>query len=321
MTSGDISQIVATTGMMADTGRRLPLGLVLPMMFGIFQKHGTPPPSNVDKWTRRVIRPVNDKLKHTAPPTPRNILVQIYEQWYRLPQIFRFFVGGNLGNLAFFYTELFLFDYLSTNPYNLFSLEFLDQYLAGLSFFTAYLLQIITTHLLFAFLVYGLGTINTPEKYFKTLWGQFRVYALSLVGSTALNTYLINTVGVDKTYAFFGTMATFACINYFLISWMVERAVRSAEIHEVLVKENTKLATHVKRRVKRAVSRCFNAADVARGGASSVEHVRFSSPAFLASRKGACYNSVEDGNGSIRDFVVNSGEPISVELVHKRKRE
>jgi hypothetical protein len=104
--------------------------------------------------------------------------------------------------------------------------EFLDTYQAGLSFFSAYLLQIVSTHLLFAMLVYGVHTVDTPEKYFKTLWGQFRIYAASLVGSTILNTYLIGT-GVDKTVSFFATMIVFACFNYFLVCWAVDRALES----------------------------------------------------------------------------------------------
>jgi hypothetical protein len=107
----------------------------------------------------------------------------------------------------------------------------LEYGLAATSFGVAYLLQIVTTHLLFAVLVYGLNTINTPEKYFKTLWGQFRVYFVSLIGSTALNSYLIHRHGVDRTMAFFGTMTVSACINYVLISWIVKRAVQSAEHH------------------------------------------------------------------------------------------
>jgi hypothetical protein len=168
------------------------------------------------------------KKQSPSPPPRPNIFVMLYHLWFRLPQIFRFFVAGNLGNIGFFYTEQLLFDYLSTNPHGMFSLEFLDNYLAGVSFFTAYSLQIVTTHLLFALLVYGLSTVDTPEKYLKTLSGQFRVYFISLVGSTILNTHLIGR-GVDKTVAFFGTMAVFACINYVLISWIVRRAVASSD--------------------------------------------------------------------------------------------
>ncbi|KAG7369655.1 hypothetical protein IV203_027401 [Nitzschia inconspicua] len=179
------------------------------------------------------------KLQKVSPPPPPpkrpNLLIQLYHVWFQLPQIFRFFVGGNLGNLSFFYTEQCLFEWLSTNPYGWFSLEFLDTYLAGMSFFVAYILQIVTTHLLFAFLVYGLSTIDSVEKYCKTLWGQFRVYFVSLIGSTILNTHLINQ-GVDKTLSFFGTMGLFACINYVLISKSVQRAVESSEHKQEQIK-------------------------------------------------------------------------------------
>jgi hypothetical protein len=199
--------------------------------------------------------PWKTKLQSSQSPAPahysnKNILWILYRAWFHLPQIFRFFVGGNLGNIAFFYTEQFLFDYLSTNPYQLFSLEFLEYGLAGMSFGVAYLLQIVTTHFLFALLVYGLDSIRTPEKYLKTLWGQFRVYFVSLIGSTCLNSYLIHQLGVDKTVAFFGTMAVFACINYVLISWIVKRAVQSAEQHSNLVGANQNYNTkHIQGRL------------------------------------------------------------------------
>ncbi len=205
-------------------------GVISSLVLGILQKKVVLTPRKdqlVSRWSKKLISSLETMKRKPAPTPPKNVLLRLYNMWYCLPQVFRFFVGGNLGNISFFYTEQFLFKYLSTNPYALFSLEFLESILPGLSFFTAYLMQIVTTHLLFALLVYGLQTISTPEKYLKTLWGQFRVYAASLVCSTVLNSYLINA-GVDKTVAFFGTMSVFACINYLLISWVVKRVVKSA---------------------------------------------------------------------------------------------
>jgi len=163
-------------------------------------------------------------------------------------------MAGNLGNLGFFFLEKVIFQLLShllvtasISPSSLFSssdaisstsasaaellysslMDGIEKYQDGLSFFSAYLIQIVTTHLLYAFLVYGMDTINTYEKYSKTLWGQFKVYGLGLFGATALNTYLIGR-GFDKTMAFWGTTATFAVFNYFLISWVVKNAIESS---------------------------------------------------------------------------------------------
>jgi hypothetical protein len=193
----------------------------------------------VKGWKKRVTTSLSKTLSLVSPPAPpppppakKNILIKTYDGWFKLPQIFRFFVSGNLGNLCFFYLEQIIYDFLSNNPdvltrFGFGSVEFLDKNQAGVSFFAAYLLQIVSTHLLFAMLVYGITTINTPEKYFKTLSGQFKIYAVSLVGSTILNTYLLSS-GIDKTAAFFTTMLIFACFNYFLVSWAVDRALESA---------------------------------------------------------------------------------------------
>jgi len=106
--------------------------------------------------------------------------------------------------------------------------SFVQSYKDSVSFFVAYMMQIVTQHLLHAFLVYGLETINTREKYIKTLAGQFSAYGFALIGSTILNLVLLR-MGVEKTVAFFGTMLIFSLLNYFLIGWIVRRAVSSDE--------------------------------------------------------------------------------------------
>ncbi len=176
---------------------------------------------------------INNKGAHVlrnAPPiqpphSETALLGIIHERWFRISSLVRFFVSGNLGNVCFFFIERSIFSSLSnfdTVP------EFVENYKETVSFFVGYLLQIITQHLLHALLVYGLGTINTREKYFKTLLGQFYAYGLALFGSTTLNLLLIKS-GIDKTVAFFSTMIIFACINYYLIGWLVKRALRSSK--------------------------------------------------------------------------------------------
>lgn len=164
--------------------------------------------------------------------TTHNPLVRLYHAWLLLPQIFRFFVAGNLGNLGFFYLEKVIFRGLShllvasTEVYS-FLLDNIEKHQDGLSFFSAYVVQIVTTHLLYAILVYGLETIDTYEKYSKTLWGQFKVYGFGLFGATALNSALIRR-GMQKTAAFWVTTASFALVNYVLVSKVVRSAVESS---------------------------------------------------------------------------------------------
>lgn len=156
---------------------------------------------------------------------PSHLPGKIYEQWFRLSSLVRFFVSGNLGNICFFFIERSIFQYISnldTVP------EIVENYQETFSFFAGYLLQIVSQHWLHALLVYGLDTINTREKYFKTLIGQFYAYGMALFGSTFLNLFLIKS-GVDKTLAFFSTMMIFACVNYYLIGFLTKRALKSAE--------------------------------------------------------------------------------------------
>ena len=100
--------------------------------------------------------------------------------------------------------------------------EFLQTYKDSVSFFTAYVVQIVTGHLLYAILVYGLHMIDTRHKYWQTLWGQFQIYGLGLFGATAMQSYLLS-LQFDKTTAFVITTASFAGINYLLVSWVVQR--------------------------------------------------------------------------------------------------
>ena len=158
------------------------------------------------------------------PPVEPSLIANVYGQWFRLSSLVRFFVSGNLGNICFFFIERALYQFISTLdtiP------DFVDSYKDTLSFFAGYLLQIVSQHLLHAVLVYGLDTINTRQKYWKTLLCQFYAYGMALFGSTFLNLFLIRS-GFDKTTAFFSTMVIFAIINYHLIGFLTERALKRA---------------------------------------------------------------------------------------------
>jgi hypothetical protein len=104
-----------------------------------------------------------------VPPSPTRAinLTKIYRDFYQWNEVLRFFISGNVGTVIFFALERFIFSLLNQN------LDLLPmamvEYKDSVSFFLAYGIQIITQHWLHAFLVYGMHTISTREKYFKTL--------------------------------------------------------------------------------------------------------------------------------------------------------
>jgi hypothetical protein len=108
------------------------------------------------------------------PPPPRAInLNRIYQDFYQWNEVLRFFISGNVGTVIFFALERFVFGLLNRH------LDLLPvmivEYKDSVSFFVAYAMQISTQHWLNAFLVYGMQTISTREKYFKTLCFCFSV--------------------------------------------------------------------------------------------------------------------------------------------------
>lgn len=157
--------------------------------------------------------------------TDSDRLGRLYKSWFGVSRPVRFFVSGNLGSVVFFLLERFIYQVLTSQedlP------KLVDEYKETISFFWGYALQIVVQHMLHAFLVYGLDTIATREKYIKTLLSQFYAYGFALVGSTLLNLFLIRS-GFDKTVSFFTTMVIFACINYYLIGFLMERSIASVD--------------------------------------------------------------------------------------------
>lgn len=174
------------------------------------------------------------------PPRPRqprtaNLLLS----FYRIPQPVRYFIAGNLGNVVFFLVERLLHfgmvqllptDSTTTNNNNKF-LDLVAAWADTITFFSAYMLHIPVQHYLYALLVFGLDSINTPSKYWQTLGGTYSALMASSVGSTALNTTLLKW-GLSRTTAFVVTLWTFACFNYFVIGWIVNRTrVKDAKRH------------------------------------------------------------------------------------------
>ena len=115
------------------------------------------------------------------------ICTRLLEAWYSsVPQFMRFGTAASLGNIFFFAADILIYKHVVTR---LLPLEGEDsgssaapiEWLPDLfhrnresvSFFLAYLVQISIQHLLNAWLVYGLDTISTREKYWSTLGGSY----------------------------------------------------------------------------------------------------------------------------------------------------
>ena len=156
------------------------------------------------------------KIPPPPPPPPF-----VARAWFAVPQPLRFFVGGNLGNLCFYYCELAICAYMKEIASSI-PQEILN-YKDSVSYFLGYMIHIPAQHFIYALLVYGIGSIDTPTKYIKTLIGMYATMLSSAVGSTALNGALLSA-GMDKAVAFICTLWLFACINYVVIGWIVKKS-------------------------------------------------------------------------------------------------
>lgn len=92
----------------------------------------------------------------------------LYEAFMSTNDAVRFFLSGNCGNVVFFYTEKLIYSLLKQID-NL--PVMVHDYMDSVSFFIAYVLQVVPQHWFHAFLVYGMDSIDTPTKYFRTLLG------------------------------------------------------------------------------------------------------------------------------------------------------
>jgi hypothetical protein len=177
------------------------------------------------------------------------------------------------------------------------------------SFFIGYILQIVSQHLIHAVLVYGLHSINTREKYLQTLLGQFQVYSLALVGSTFFNLFLLRA-GLDKTVAFFTTMVTFACINYYLVGWIVQRATNSASAEEKRQRAETTSAASATKRGGLLNGRGSSKL-TRKDGAAAVKRIRRGGAGWdLPSRRWF------DSSLSVHELVRETSAPIDVDAIN-----
>lgn len=115
---------------------------------------------------------VRGGARNALPPPPRPekgvSLKGPYDAFMKINEPLRFFISGNCGNVVFFYLERLAFLLLQKIE-NLPTV--MKDYMDGVSFFIAYILQVIPQHWIHALLVYGLHSIDTRKKYFTTLFG------------------------------------------------------------------------------------------------------------------------------------------------------
>ena len=96
----------------------------------------------------------------------------MYQKFYTLPEPARYMFCANAGNIVLFVLERVMYQLLDTTTVQLPAL--LDRNKASASFFLAYFTHVIPQHWFLAFFVYGLHTISTREKYFRTLFGTYQ---------------------------------------------------------------------------------------------------------------------------------------------------
>ena len=153
-------------------------------------------------------------------PTDQSLYVSIGNLWYRIPQPFRYFVSGNIGNVCLYVSEKCVRTWMAsmTHP---------PKNIDSMAYFTAYILHIAAQHAVHAFLVYGFESVSTQQKYWSTLLGTYQAYAFSAVGSTFLNSFLVKE-GWNRDIAFIATLWIFSCLNYFWIGYVVKKAEEKA---------------------------------------------------------------------------------------------
>jgi hypothetical protein len=159
------------------------------------------------------------------PPPPPKLTWQqkLGKTWYKVPHPLRYFVSGNTGNLLFYITERVLFAALD----HVHLPTHVRPYQDSITFLAGYLIHIVGQHYVHALLVYGLDTIDTSTKYWRTLRGLYSALITSAMGSTLVNAWLLQW-GMKKTAAFITTLWIFACINYAWINAIVYRSTRKA---------------------------------------------------------------------------------------------
>ena len=95
----------------------------------------------------------------------------LYDKFHaHTPEPLRFFCSANSGNAVLYVLERVFFALLQDKTLP----GMLNQQKGSVSFFLAYLFHVVPQHFFLAFFVYGLHTMSTKEKYWRTLRGTYQ---------------------------------------------------------------------------------------------------------------------------------------------------
>ncbi|KAL7480526.1 hypothetical protein ACHAW6_012034 [Cyclotella cf. meneghiniana] len=134
----------------------------------------------------------------------------------------RFAISGVLGNLIFFSLDKLLLPIIvkcadsGKSATVSAASKWISRNAESVSFFVAYLLDIIVQHFFNALLVFGVETIKTRDMYLSSLATSYTAYLGTLCGSTILQAYLLHQ-GVPKPVAFWGTISVGSLVNFALL--------------------------------------------------------------------------------------------------------
>jgi hypothetical protein len=225
VTTADIAMAAASASFMhhrGGAGAGATAGVLPPAPLPIAVVGGGQPPAP-PKSAGPSVRGLSKTKKNKKKADDQHLVGRLCLAWHELPGVLRYFISGNLGNVALFVCERLISwqlrkhqDELPASWYAARSGAVRDS----ISFFAGYVLHVPAQHYLHALLVYGLDSINTPARYWKTLGGMYSALGTASVGSTILNGFLLST-GMNKTVAFVATLWIFALFNYFVIGWIV----------------------------------------------------------------------------------------------------
>jgi hypothetical protein len=157
--------------------------------------------------------------------TAPHAVASMRDYWAGNPAI-RFATSGLMGNAIFFGLDkafLPLIIGASHRPYMVKVSKTIATNAESISFFVAYLVDILVQHFLNAVLVFGLETIATREMYLSSLATAYSAYFGTLCGSTILQAHLLR-LGVSKTIAFWSTIALGSVVNYLVLTTLAARS-------------------------------------------------------------------------------------------------
>lgn len=185
------------------------------------RKQLTHRPTNTSTTLTMLSAPTSLAIKLTTP----HAVAFMRDYWANNPTI-RFAMSGLIGNAIFFGLDkafLPIIIIASHRPLMVRVSKIIATNAESISFFLAYLVDIIIQHFLNAVLVFGLETIATREMYLSSLATAYTAYFGTLCGSTVLQAHLLR-LGLSKSIAFWSTIALGSVVNYLVLTTLAVRS-------------------------------------------------------------------------------------------------